>query len=118
MLRNLIKSLLTNRFGIVLGTLNVVYFFNQLICPPSFSTTPSKIIFLCINLPALVGSALPSTLIESLFNLSHVAPHQVRIFSFAFFMMVQWLLIAHLARVFAKRIADLRFGKEHFENNF
>lgn len=108
MLLNFVKSLLTNRFGIVLGTLNIVYFFNQLIYPTQFSKTISQVIFLCMNLPALVASVLPSILIESLFNLSRVAPYQVRIFSFAFFMMAQWLLIAHLAKIGAQRIGRIK----------
>ncbi len=103
-MRQFIKSLLTNRFGLVLGTLNIVYFFDQLIRSPPFSKTFLPVIFLCMNSPATIVSVLPVILLESLFNLSLVALHQVRIFSFAIFVMIQWLLIAHSARVIALRI--------------
>lgn len=103
MFMNFIRSLLTNRFGIILATLNVCYLFW------SFDTIRPKIsvVFGCMNALAMIPTAITGVLFKSFFSgLSFSTSRQIMILFFAFFITLQWLLIAHLARVIAVRISE------------
>lgn len=106
-MKEFVKSLLTNRLGIVLAAWNVSYFFYQVNYTTPLTTKLAEKFFICLNLPAIIASILPSEFLGFLiFNSSQVFRFQIRYFSFIIFMIFQWVFIAHLAKVIAQRLSE------------
>src|SRR5688572_24585278 len=104
-MKEFVKSLLTNRFGIVLGTLNVCYFLSQIVNNYSVLETLQAKTFICTNFPAAIAALLTTKVITA-FAASHsqVSFLQIANLLMSVFIMAQWLFIAHLSRVIAQRI--------------
>lgn len=102
---NFVKGLLTNRFGIILATLNVcclVFNYDNFMCGQTIS---GKAI-LCINIPAIILAKITSDIPYIFFQ--SVPYHSFIQIAFLFlpiFVLIQWLFIAHLARVIAQKLS-------------
>lgn len=102
---NFVKTLLSNRFGIVLATINVCLVAYYLTEVPVFTSVIEPLV-ICINIPAGILSAIVYSISRLLFySVSDSASVQVRFFFVAFFVVLQWLLIAHLARTIAQKFS-------------
>jgi hypothetical protein len=101
-MKKFIVNLLSNRFGIILATLNVCYFMSK---GNNFTDKPFGKIFLCANFPA----ALPATLSVEFINIfvHNLSDPAKMILANAFFIpfcIIQWLFIAWFARTIAQKI--------------
>ena len=115
---NFIKSLLSNRFGIVLATLNVCYFVSKdfwgyLLAHKHgveciFFESPQLIPMInpgLLNVPAFIGSFMPSNFIISVFSDYCVFTHaEIQLTITTFFIIFQWLFIGWLAKTIAQKI--------------
>ena len=102
---NFVKGLLSNRFGIILATINVcgfvLYFQSYENCYPSMP----KLIFTVLNIPALSFSGLCGILVH-VFTNEFITSGQIAFFFYflvSFFIILQWLFIAKLARAIAEK---------------
>jgi hypothetical protein len=123
-MKKFVKELVTNRFGIVLATLNICYF---------VSAKPVQFIFahlhgesclhyqkyflvfypkpnlpqleFLLNLPSLIVSAIQSRLFSTFFpGLCTFTQLKIQIVFFTFFVVLQWLFIAWLSYKIARKI--------------
>jgi hypothetical protein len=112
-MKNFVKGLLSNRFAIVLVTLNLCYFAHFASYGLAVSHYPMSNfdkIMLALHLPAAFLAALPSmlieflSLIESLSASSYRSPRFVQVIFpvFLFFVALQWLFIGWTARKIAQ----------------
>lgn len=105
-LTNFAKGLLTNRFGIVLATLNVCYFaakgFGNIIVHPLSNFDKILIIQ---NLPAAAFSFISLTVIKFLFTASdRFWSYRFMFLITLFFVALQWLFIGWLAKTVARKL--------------
>ena len=96
-----LKALLTNRVGIVLATINVCCMFCLYANPALFTMTPGKL-FLAVNLPATIPMAAVGRLTSWYFLHPTLEAASTSILSLM--IVVQWLLIAHVARAVSQFI--------------
>ncbi len=123
-MRKFIGSLFSNRFGIVLATLNICYFVSQayfqrviahnhgescLVLKKFFLFPANNEIYgfmLAQNLPALVLTLIPDYLMKNLSsNLCVFTQTKFQMIFFSFFITFQWLFIAWLAKIIAAKLA-------------
>lgn len=124
-MRNLLLGLVTNRFGIVLATLNVCYFVSRKFVHFAFSHGGgdhclfmkhhiffwikweyTKTIFM-INLPASVASALPSKALQVFLpDLCIYTQAQFQTVFLVFFITLQWLFIGWTAKKLAQIVRN------------
>ena len=102
-MRKFIRELFSNRFGIVLAALNLCYLM-------SHDHQPTRHLLdmpvFCANIPAGALGFLSLKGIESLFNVElslTVSANLASVF-FVFFITLQWLFIAWIAKMLAARI--------------
>lgn len=100
-------SLFSNRFGIVLAALNVCYFASQ---GNHVTCSPIGKIFVSMNFPAALSALFSRELIGIFARpLSIAAKTQIANIFFAFFIVLQWLFIAWLARTIAGKFRPKEF---------
>ncbi len=117
---NFIRSLLSNRFGIVLATLNVCYFLTRDFMTYLFShehgvnclvfENPQIMSWVypgVLNIPALLASVISSEIVMAIFpNFCAFTHTQIHFLTTAFFITFQWLLIGWLAKTIAQTITN------------
>ena len=103
-MRNFIKSLLSNRFGIVLATLNVCYLLYWFNNSSGFRPLTAFLIF-CLDLPALILTALLTGIFHLFF---YTVPSEMVVrMNFVllpFFVAFQWLFIGRLSKALAEKL--------------
>ena len=104
-MKNFVKELITNRFGIVLATLNVCYFVS--LSSANFrSLRGFDILILALNIPASTLTFISASIIKFLFSMSYRMIYEQFAFGFGMFLIIfQWLFIAWLARKIALKLA-------------
>jgi hypothetical protein len=106
---NFAKSLLTNRLGIVLATLNLCYFAGNRFPEGSLSLSNFDKIMLSQNAPAIVISFIPHQLIHFLFtDLDWFTLRNLTFAFLLFFVTLQWLFIAWAAKTVARKLMNLK----------
>ena len=110
-MRKFIAILFSNRFGIVLATLNVCYLAKVIFAKPLIVPSLSEKIFLSINAPGLFFSYLPASFAHEFFPLLDETQIklQVAFVVITFFMVLQWLFIAWIARTIAQKLRPKEF---------
>jgi len=104
-MKNFVKGMITNRFGIVLATLNLCYFLSNSYVYTGYVHNGFTKIMIMINSPALLLAIVSSKIAGALFQ--DIRTHGGARFSIVlmvFFITFQWLFIAHLARIIALKI--------------
>ncbi|MDQ3798575.1 MAG: hypothetical protein M3384_03925 [Acidobacteriota bacterium] len=102
---NFAKSLLTNRPGIVLATLNLCYFASSDFSSAFFQLSNFDKIMLSVNAPAIVLSFVPHKLIHFLFPETDWLTLRYLSFIFLlFFVALQWLSICWTAKTIARKL--------------
>jgi len=103
-MKNFVKGLITNRFGIVLAALNICYFVSH--NPDSIrSLVNFDKLMISLNVPAAVLTVIPMTIIKFLFQMSYeFAYMQFGYTAFLFFVTFQWLFIGWMAKAVAQHI--------------
>ena len=99
-MKKFIVRLFSNHFGIVLAVFNVCFFVSK-----GSAVTDSLFgkMFVCANIPAGISAILSAQIIKIFLHpLSLQTEMNIVNTFFAFFIIAQWLFIAH----FAKKIAD------------
>lgn len=100
-MKKFIVNLLSNRFGIVLATLNVCYFVSK----ENVINNLFGKLFVGANIPAAISALLS---VEFIKIFSHDLPFPVRRSLadtfFTFFIVLQWLFIAWIAKTLAAKI--------------
>lgn len=108
-MKNFVVELLSNRFGTVLATLNVCYFLSSRFPELTYPLSNFDKLMLVQNLPASILTHIPLRIIEFLFFMPHRFDYMQYIVTvFLFFVTLQWLFIAWLARKIALKIQTLR----------
>ncbi len=98
--RKLIYELITNRFGIVLAAINGAFFAGRIAKSFPMDHRIGETIFLCMNLPAIFSTVFAGSFVQLFFNPnSHTARNSVPLMLFSLFLVFQWLLIAHIAKI-------------------
>ncbi|MBS1795765.1 MAG: hypothetical protein JSS81_18060 [Acidobacteria bacterium] len=109
-MKKFIVDLVSNRFGIVLATLNVCFLAGKYNGLFELHHNPARLVFSSLNAPALIASGISYQILK---NFLFEPPAELRMtFIFAFvtgFIVLQWLAIAW----FARRVA-LRFRRPEF----
>jgi hypothetical protein len=122
-MRNFVKGLVTNRFGIVLAALNVCYFVSKKFVPFIFShgnedncifynhqmffwlKTHYAEIILEINSVAILASMIPSKFMQIIFpEFCSFTQARFQIVFLIFFITLQWLFIGWAAKTIAQKI--------------
>jgi hypothetical protein len=122
-MKNFVKSLVTNHFGIVLAALNVCYFVSRKFVQFAFShgNDDSCVFFkhyviswmkihyaetiLQINSPAAVASLIQSKFMQIIFpDFCVFAQAKLQIIFLIFFITFQWLFIGWIAKTIAQKI--------------
>jgi hypothetical protein len=102
-MRKFIANLFSNRFGIVLAALNVCYFASRV---DSSIERPLDMAFFCANYPAGVLVWLSLKGVEILFSKPPYTVGMILInIICVFFIALQWLFIAWVARTLAAKIS-------------
>ncbi len=122
-MKKFIVNLFSNRFGIVLATLNVCYFltrpfFQRLLTHNHgescfvfkgffifpINLTGSENLMILQNLPATILSYFPRFLINEIApDICHYTQVKLHFAFFAFFIVLQWLFIAWIAKTLAQK---------------
>jgi hypothetical protein len=123
-MKKFVKELFTNRFGIVLATLNISYFISNKFVNLIFShehgesclhfkkhflmfypKPDAPALELLLNLPSIIASAIQGTLAFKMFPGQCVFTQlKIQIVFFTFFAALQWLFIAWLSYKIARKI--------------
>ena len=122
-MRNFVKGLITNHFGIVLAALNVCYFVSKKFVPFAFShgNEDSCVFFnhyvfswmkihyaekiLSINSPAALLSMIPGKFMQIIFpDFCVFTQAKFQIILLIFFITLQWLFIGWAAKTIAQKI--------------
>jgi hypothetical protein len=122
-MRKFIGSLFSNRFGIILATLNVCYFVSRTYFQRVLEHTHGESCFvfknfflfpvnndinglmLFQNLPAIILTLFPNFLMrEFSSNLCVFTQTKFQMIFFSFFMILQWLFIGWLAKTIAGKL--------------
>jgi hypothetical protein len=100
-MKKFIVNLFSNRFGIVLATLNVCYFAGIEFSPFG----PPGTYFLYINLPAAILTSL-SVLTVRIFSSKLSVANEMILGNtlFTFLIIMQWLFIAWIAKIIAQKL--------------
>ncbi len=101
-MKKFIVQLLSNRFGIVLATLNVCYFVSK---GSSITDRLFGKLFVCANFPAAISAILSLEFVKIFSHkLSYAAEMNLANAFLAFFIVWQSLFIAWLAKTIARRL--------------
>lgn len=122
-MKNFVKGLVTNRFGIVLAALNVCYFVSDKFVPFIFSHgNEDKCVFynhqifiwikmhyveriLSINSPAILAAMFPSKFLQIIFpDFCSFTQVRFQIIFLIFFITLQWLFIGWAAKAIAQKL--------------
>ena len=124
-MRNFVKGLVTNRFGIVLAALNICYFVSRKFVPFIFSNGCednliiirknmiywinifSAKIMIYINSPAIMASIFTDASVNILTDFSALTQVRLQVIFFIFFITLQWLFIAWAAKTIAQQIRSI-----------
>ena len=127
-MKKFIASLFSNRFGIVLATLNVCYFLSMNFFQKVFSHIHGESCFISkkfflfpmilsntehlmmtINLPALVSSLFPYLLFRKyLEEICAFSQIKIQFVFFTVFVILQWLFIAWIAKTLAAKMRKIK----------
>lgn len=126
-MRNFIKGMLINRFGIILATLNVCYFVSMKYVHFVFEhthsvencfkhgfslmglTINSASYMLNLNSPAEILSFFPGVFMQLTFpGFCFFTHEKFQIVFFLFFVTLQWLFIGCLAKTVAEKIQSMK----------
>jgi hypothetical protein len=100
-MKKFIVSLFSNRFGIVLATLNVCCFVSK---GKFLLEYPLDINLYCFNLPAVISTLLSLEIVKIFqHKLSFTAETSLANAFFVFFIVLQWLFIAWSAKTIARK---------------
>lgn len=103
-MKNFVKGLLTNRFGIVLAALNVCYFLSVNFPKANYPSNNFGITMLILNFPAAILTYVPLGIIKFLFSVSEILLYrQLVSVIYLFFVTFQWLFISWLANKIAQK---------------
>lgn len=103
---NFAKSLLTNRLGIVLATLNLCYFVSGNFIGAHFSPGNFDKLMLSQNAPAIALCFVPNRLIHFLFPQTDWL-WQITLVFLLSFVALQWLFIGWTAKMIARKLMKL-----------
>lgn len=127
-MKNFVKGLITNRFGIVLAALNVCYFLSKNFVQLVFEHTheencsvfnhhfllwmqgsSANLLFAKLNSVAILFSLLPGKFMQMIFpDLCIFTQVRFQIVFFIFFVTLQWLFIGYLAKIIARKIRQIK----------
>ena len=103
-MKKFIVNLFSNRFGIVLAALNACYFIYKTPVLFDFPRTFFSKLFLSLNSPALIATGiLHEILREFIPKLSYEMQYRVSSAIIGFFIVLQWLFIAWIAKTLAQK---------------
>lgn len=103
-MKNFVKGLITNRFGIVLAALNVCHFLSH----DNFYSTFDKIMVV-VNFPAVLLGLVSSQFIRILINdFPLYTKGSILTVLMIFFVTLQWLFIGWLAKIVAEKIRSMK----------
>jgi hypothetical protein len=109
-MKKFIVNLFSYRFGIVLAAINLCYFAGKGIGLFNFFRNPSAKYFLSLNFPALIVAHLSFEIAHNILpEISFEAQTDLKVSFFAFFIVVQWLLIGWLTKIFAEKLRKVTF---------
>jgi len=101
-MKKFIINLFSNRFGIVLATLNVCYLASKV---SNLQLKPLDIPFMCANIPAFLLTMVPEQFIRIFASDLSFQSRRLLLMSFAgIFVVLQWLFIAWFAKTIAGKI--------------
>lgn len=101
-MKKFIVNLFSNRFGIILATLNVCYFASK---GNGITRHLFGKIFVCANFPAAISAILSLEFVKIfLHELSFPTEMDMVNIFFAFFIVLQWLFIAWIAKTIAQKL--------------
>ena len=108
-MKKFVAALLTNRFGIVLATLNVCYFaFNGFNKIHHTIGNFHKIMWI-LHVPATILAGVSLKIVEFIFSVSNIFSYrQILSVTFLFFVTLQWLFVAWIAKTAAQKIQAIR----------
>ena len=100
-MKNFVINLFSNRFGIILAALNVCYFVSK----ENVTGNLFGKIFVCANSPAAISALLSVEFIKFFsHDLSFPAYYSLADAFFTFFIVLQWLFIAWIAKTLAAKV--------------
>ena len=109
-MKKFIVNLFSNRFGIVLATLNICYVAARGIGLFNFLQNPSAKYFLSLNFPSVIVAGLSFKITHIVFpEISFEAQTDLKIAFFAFFIVLQWLFIGWLTKILAEKLRKVKF---------
>ncbi|MEP6902857.1 MAG: hypothetical protein ABJA66_13980 [Actinomycetota bacterium] len=101
-MKKFIVNLFSNRFGIVLATLNVCYFASK---GSGITNQLFGQIFVCAHFPAAISALLSLGIVKIfLHKLSYPTEMNIANTFFAFFIVAQWLFITWIAKTIAQKL--------------
>ena len=104
-MKKFIMSLVTNRLGIILATLNLCFFASKSNAVQALDRIPLGRFFLVLNLPSLICAGFSSEIVISIYTgLTDSSQKKIGIFFATFFMILQWLFIGWLAKSIAGKL--------------
>jgi hypothetical protein len=105
-MKKFIVNLFSNHFGIFLAALNACYFVSK----GSYVTGNAfGKVFVCMNSPAAISALLSVEFIKIFSHeLSYPTQSAMAHFFFTFFIVLQWLFIAWIAKTAAAKVSKLR----------
>lgn len=109
-MKKFVVSLFSYRFGIVLAAINLCYFAGKGVGLFDFLRNPSAKYFLSLNFPALIVARISFEIVHNILpEISFEAQTDLKIGFFAFFIVVQWLLIGWLTKILAEKLWKVKF---------
>lgn len=104
-MKKFVIDLFSNRFGIVLAALNVCYLAAKIQDIVNIPQTFLGKVFVCLNIPAFILSRLAYKIDALLFGeIKYSIQISVKLVLFTLFIILQWLVIAWIARTIAVKI--------------
>lgn len=104
-MKNFVKGLITNRFGIVLATLNLCYFASNGLTGINHPFSNFDKMVLIQNVPAIFFAFIPLQFLKFLFPTSYrFLDREFGFIILLFFVTLQWLFIGWMAKAIARRI--------------
>ena len=108
-MKEFIKNLFSNRFGIILATLNLCYFLSNSYIYNGYIHNGFEKIMVMTNFPALLLAIVSSKFVGALFqNISTHGGARFSIVLMMFFVTLQWLFIGWLSKTIARKIESRR----------
>jgi len=109
-MKKFIVNLFSNRFGIVLATLNVCYFAIKSSNMAGVPHTFLGRVFISLNLPAFIFTRLGYEIFNAAFaEIHYSAQMSLKLGLFTFFVILQWLFIVWIAKTLARKFRPKEF---------